>query len=93
MLDTIRDWKKRAIISILAGIVFCAGWEYGLTKENPQLMAWWGTMYPEFCFATGSTDAKKDSGKGGKAQESNGELKISWWIWEQMEKIPFWDFK
>ena len=36
MLDGIRDWKKRVMISVLAGMVFCAGWAYGLMEWNQE---------------------------------------------------------
>jgi len=42
---------------------------FGL-PQYPAASAWWGTMYPEFCFSEGSGDSPR---------------KISFWLAEVLE--------
>ena len=42
----------------------------GMVKRQKKPSAWWGTMYPEFCFSEGSGDSPR---------------KISFWLAEVLE--------
>ena len=53
-MEWLRDRKNRLTVSILAAMA----------------AAWWGTMYPEFCFSEGSGDSPR---------------KISFWLAEVLE--------
>lgn len=39
----------------------------------PRLYAWWGTMYPEFCF-------QEYGEKGADSSEKEPQVKISFWL-------------
>ena len=56
--------------NILAAIIIAGGtWEKRITDfENPKVYAWWGTIYPEFCF-----EKVEDNGE-------NKPVKISFWL-------------
>lgn len=65
-------WKGfQALILAAALIVGCMGYigNRNLQKSaQPQMYAWWGTLYPEFCFE-----------KGEDADESK-TVKLSFWL-------------
>lgn len=75
ILQVLRDRKKRIFISLLAGAagaVLAAG---GFTiPVGTGAAAWWGTMYPEFCFSD-SGDREED-GDGAE----NNRPRISFWL-------------
>ena len=55
--DTLRNRKHRVQASILAGMLALAllgGSVPG--PHTPGVMAWWGSLYPQFCFS--QTDQK-----------------------------------
>ena len=58
------------LIFLLAAIILVGGtWEKRITGfENPGVYAWWGTIYPEFCF-----EKVEDNGE-------NKPVKISFWL-------------
>ena len=41
------------------------------TASNQNLLAWWGSIYPEFCFQNSGDD-------------KNCKLRIHFWIWEKL---------
>ena len=55
--DTLRNRKHREQASILAGMLALAllGGSV-LGSHTPGVMAWWGSLYPQFCFS--QTDQK-----------------------------------
>ena len=62
--------KRTWGIFLLAAIIIASGtWEKRITDfENPKVYAWWGTIYPEFCF-----EKVEDNGE-------NKPVKISFWL-------------
>ncbi|MBQ7371286.1 MAG: GerAB/ArcD/ProY family transporter [Blautia sp.] len=51
------------------------------TADDPRLMAWWGTMYPRFCFMeTAHEKETTRSQKAGAEQTGAGDLEISFWL-------------
>ena len=55
--DTLRNRKYRVQVAILAGMLALAllgGSVPG--SHTPGVMAWWGSLYPQFCFS--QTDQK-----------------------------------
>lgn len=86
-----------ALLAGLAGAVLLAGMPAlpGMTatvKEPGGMMAWWGTMYPKFCFAEVQEDDGGSAGDGnGTAGETanetademqEGQMKTKLWIVE-----------
>ena len=71
-MEWLSDRKNRLTVSILAAmaaaILVAGGFRL---PQYPAASAWWGPMYPEFCFSEGSGDC-------GKAPQSyqcrNGDL-------------------
>ena len=49
-MDFLKNRKKRICISLIAALFLTAGTGAGVQKNVPAL-AWWGSMYPQFCFA------------------------------------------
>lgn len=70
-MEWLKNRKNRLLVSILAAmaaaILVAGGTGYG---HGSRPLAWWGTMYPEFCFA------------GGKEEESR---KIGFWLAEVLD--------
>lgn len=63
-------WKKTAAITVLAALLF-AGGAFEKRTENfrqPEFYAWWGSIYPEFCF------------EKVEKNEENKPVKISFWL-------------
>lgn len=80
-MNWLRNWKKRLLFSVAAGmlavILMCgtAG-----NVENHRIMAWWGTLYPQFCFE--ETEADTDSDKNTVKQSP----KLSFWLAKALER-------
>lgn len=94
-----RDRKRRAIIVLLAGLAAVMllsggrdslrnGWRRDLSWEAaPGLTAWWGVMYPEFCFAQG-VEAEEDAPEkrisvqdmAGEKEPEKRQVKFTFWI-------------
>ncbi|MDC7289090.1 hypothetical protein NXH76_14870 [Blautia schinkii] len=81
-----------ALLAGLAGAVLLAGMPglpgmMAAVKEPGGMMAWWGTMYPKFCFAEVQEDDEESAGDGtvnGTADETANEMQ-----WGQM-KTKLW---
>lgn len=55
--DTLRNRKYRVQASILAGMLALALLGGSVSgSHTPGVMAWWGSLYPQFCFS--QTDQK-----------------------------------
>lgn len=76
MRKWLQDKKKRLILSAAAGMAVCmlsganTADPVAARANAPGYMAWWGTLYPKFCF----------SEKG-----ETGEAKISFWLAELLD--------
>ena len=57
-MDWLRNWKKRLLLSVMTGML-AVTLLFGGTKnvEDCSIMAWWGTLYPQFCFERGSQNS------------------------------------
>lgn len=69
--------KKRnrfAAALFLAALIVGAG----NPKRSCVQMAWWGMLYPEYCFVQGEDGREKPSD-----YDKNLPRKISFWIWER----------
>ena len=57
-MDWLRNWKKRMFFSVAVGMAVAVIFS-GAPKnvEDSGIMAWWGTLYPQFCFERGSQDS------------------------------------
>ena len=93
------DRKRRAIIVLLTALVSAVvisggrdplrnGWRRDLPWEAaPGLTAWWGVMYPEFCFAQG-VEAEEDAPEkrisaqnvAGEKESGKRQVKFTFWI-------------
>ena len=62
---------KAALLAGLAGAVLANTFP-GQIRKQAAVSAWWGTIYPKFCFA----DAKKDG---------KGSVKISLWLAQALD--------
>ncbi len=92
------DWKRRAIMVLLAALVSVVvisggrdplrdGWKRDLSWEAaPGFTAWWGVMYPEFCFAQGvgaEEDApeKRISAQNVAEEKESGKRQVKFTFW------------
>lgn len=81
----IRDRKRRAAVSLLAGVLsvflVSAGTDSFYRNCAPGVSAWWGVMYPEFCSARIlQEDAASAPGR-------KPEVKYSFWILRALGEI------
>lgn len=70
-IKTKRHILKRTGWMVLLAAIILAGstWEKNsAASRQPQVYAWWGTIYPEFCF-----EKVEDNGQ-------NKPVKISFWL-------------
>lgn len=70
--------KERIRISILAGMlaVILFNGSYGGNQHN--MVAWWGTIYPRFCFAE-ETEKEEDAA-------TDTRPKISFWLAKALDR-------
>ncbi len=71
-----KDRKQRMTVSLLAGMLaamlMVGGTDY---QKEPGVLAWWGTLYPRFCFAERQDEGTKEEGK-----DTGHKVKISFWL-------------
>lgn len=80
-MDCLRNWKKRLLLSVAAGMLaatFVSG--ASLNVEDCNIMAWWGTLYPQFCFET--VNAEDDNYENTVKQPP----KLSFWLAKALER-------
>lgn len=80
-MDWLRNRKKRFLFSAMAGMLV-ATLLAGMPKntENYNIMAWWGTLYPQFCFETADTD------RGNYENTVKQRPKLSFWLAKALER-------
>ena len=80
-MDWLRNWKKRLLLSVMAGMLavtlLCGGTK---NVEDSGIMAWWGTLYPQFCFEDTHTAA--DNYENTVKQPP----KLSFWLAKALER-------
>ncbi len=77
-MNFIRIKKKRLVISVLAaGLAVLLGVSCQDSFSASRYTAWWGTLYPRFCFS--QIQEPKGDGKPGK-ESSEDHVKISFWL-------------
>lgn len=70
------DKRKRMGISVLAGMLAAIILSGALQYDPEQkILAWWGVMYPEFCFAEKQTEHTDE-----KDKEKQPRVKVSFWL-------------
>lgn len=74
-MDYLKNRKKRLCVSLMAAL-FLTGFTGMAAPKNVPALAWWGSMYPQFCFAEKEEE---------NAQEKEQEVKISFWLAKQLE--------
>ena len=80
-MDRLRNRKKRFLISVLTGML-AVTFLSGPTKsvDNSNIMAWWGTLYPEFCFA------KNENVSDNYENTVKEPPKLSFWLAKALER-------
>ena len=68
-MNVARKRYRRAILAVLTGMVFALtalglGETARIMPVSVQYTAWWGTLYPKFCFAQKSGECGSDSDTG-----------------------------
>lgn len=70
--------KHRMMAAVLLTAFLAFGTAAGGTKEPPgAALAWWGTIYPDFCF-------------GSRTGGGEGRIKTSFWIGEVLSRLCQW---
>ncbi len=72
--EWLKDRKKRIYISVLAGMA-ASILTVGMPKRGQ--LAWWGTMYPEFCFSDVSNREENEKPQEGREVLPVRKVKIS----------------
>lgn len=74
----LKNKTNRMLVSLLAGMIaaVCLTSACGY-EENTAPLAWWGTLYPEFCF--GKMEGPELSEASDDSRPS-GQVKISFWL-------------
>lgn len=72
-----RNRRNRIAVSVLAGVL-AVSWGAGGIKlpVYTGTAAWWGAMYPEFCFAKPWEDQPANE----KEEEEGQRPKLSFWL-------------
>ena len=80
-MDWLRNWKKRMFFSLAVGMAAAVIFS-GAPKnvEDSGIMAWWGTLYPQFCFEDTHTAA--DNYENTVKQPP----KLSFWLAKALER-------
>lgn len=58
-MDWLRKRRNKWMLSIITGLLLVSLSNVNVKEfqsrytEKPQIVAWWGTLYPDFCFAEG----------------------------------------
>lgn len=73
-MENLKNRKKRLCVSLIAALFLTAVTGSG-GQRNISALAWWGSMYPQFCFAEKEEDNTKEE----------AEVKISFWLAKQLE--------
>ena len=90
-MNWLRKRRWRAVLAATAGMVIVLSvsgtGETGKTVSVPvQYTAWWGTLYPKFCFAQKPDEAKNEKDEAGKIPGESGsgqstmKIKKTFWI-------------
>lgn len=59
-MEWLKDKKNRWVVSIFAAMAAAVLVAGGVRESGVcRTTAWWGTMYPEFCFAKGDEDSPR----------------------------------
>lgn len=85
MKDFFKDRAHRAAVSITAGMLaaILAVGSTGEGKAYEPMVAWWGALYPKFCFmeVKENEEALSDIDKTDSGGDSlRPRLKISFWV-------------
>lgn len=77
-MNYIRTKKQRLTISVLAaGLAVLLTASAPDTLKAPSYLAWWGTLYPQFCFSKiPELSAEERAGR----ESSDRHVKISFWL-------------
>ena len=71
----LRKIKYHVFVAILsASLIFPV---IGNEKQSPELLAWWGTIYPQFCFMENPDENEKEAAKP----------RIHFWIMETFQNL------
>lgn len=83
LLPWMKDKRNRIMISALAGLTAAGIMGGGICEPYPGKapLAWWGSIYPEFCFARPAENEEETEADEGVAGE-NGEQppRLSFWL-------------
>lgn len=75
LTEWLRNRMHRLELSVMAGMLAVS-----LAGGQPKpLLAWWGTMYPKFCFAEGFGESAEEN-RGISERNLDKPLKISFWL-------------
>lgn len=77
-IEWLKDRRKRIYVSVLAGMA-AAVLTVGIPQRESRL-AWWGTLYPEFCFSELPDRTEKENPQEDRAILPEQEVKISFWL-------------
>lgn len=78
-MEWIRDKRKRIFTSLAAGAVAAVLMGGVQFTKGSSLTAWWGTMYPRFCFAEQEKPAENGRGE-------LPEVRLTFWLKEMLCK-------
>lgn len=78
-MDWLRNWKKRMFFSVAVGMAVAVIFS-GAPKnvEDSGIMAWWGTLYPQFCFEDTHTAADNYENTVNSRQSCPSGLRKRW---------------
>lgn len=71
----LRKNKYHIAAALLTAVLLCPGSEN--FNKNSNLLAWWGTIYPQFCFMENPDENEKEAAKP----------RIHFWIMETFQNL------
>lgn len=75
--DWLKKRKNRIILSAAAGIMAAVLSAGGFRLPDTAAQAWWGSIYPDFCFARPLQTEEENKEKD---QTAENKVKISFWL-------------
>jgi hypothetical protein len=76
-MNKIKRLRLSVLVAVSAVVLTGAAMPQFQIKEKTLELAWWGTMYPEFCFGTAVRETETDNGTDSPSISTNRQRKVS----------------
>lgn len=77
-MERMKDRKQRMAVSLLAGMVAAVLAAGGPAVKTEGVLAWWGTLYPQFCFSRIQKETEQE-------KDRRPKTKLSLWLAQALD--------